>query len=153
MTDDFRPGDHWVIDDVTGLKVRASETRKQWDGLRVHRNQYESRHPQDFVRGRRDKMSVTDPRPRPIDTYIGPLTTELAANAVAGQTALEILSTGRMRISDRLSIMLDGGDTFRATIIAITDTTHLTISPGLPSAASSGKLVYDNTAMAEPDLP
>jgi hypothetical protein len=58
-----------------------------------------------------------------------------------------------MRIGDRLSIMLDSGDTFRATVATIPDTEHLTISPKLPSAASIGKLIYDNTAMAEPELP
>jgi hypothetical protein len=68
----YIPGDFWRICDVCGFKCRASETSKRWDGLMVCREDFEPRHPQDFVRGRRDRQNVPDPRPEAADTFIGP---------------------------------------------------------------------------------
>lgn len=68
----YRSGDHWVICDECGWKVRASQTRKRWDGLRVCIPDYEARHPQDFVRGRTDRQRVDNPRPDPAPRYIDP---------------------------------------------------------------------------------
>lgn len=71
MTDNlYRPGDFYLICDECGFKVRASETRKRWDGRRVCSKDWEPRHPQDFVRGRRDKQRVPEPRPEPADVFI-----------------------------------------------------------------------------------
>lgn len=74
----YRPGDHWLICDVCGFKIRSSESRKRWDGLRVCRADLEPRHDQDYVRGRADKQRVPDPRPEPTDTFleIGDVTAE-----------------------------------------------------------------------------
>lgn len=66
----YRPGDHWIICDVCGFKTRASQSRKRWDGLRVCHKDWERRHPQDFVRGRRDRQRVPDARPEQTDTFI-----------------------------------------------------------------------------------
>ena len=49
MTDRYKAGDWWVLDDQTGQKVRASETQEQWDGKIVHKNNFEPRHPQNRV--------------------------------------------------------------------------------------------------------
>lgn len=65
----WRPGDFYRIDDRTGFKTLASRTKKEWTGLIVDRDVYEARHPQEFVRGRADKQSVPDPRPRPQDQF------------------------------------------------------------------------------------
>lgn len=67
---DYRPGDHWIICDVCGFKARASDSRKRWDGLRVCKPDWEPRHPQDFVRGQRDRQTVPDARPEPTDTFL-----------------------------------------------------------------------------------
>jgi hypothetical protein len=68
----YIPGDFWRICDVCGFKYRASQTAKRWDGQIVCREDFETRHPQDFVRGRRDRQSVPDPRPEVADVFIGP---------------------------------------------------------------------------------
>lgn len=68
----YRPGDFWRICDMSGRKVRSSQTAKQWDGLIVDRSEFEERHPQDFVRGRADRQSVKDARPVPAPIYTGP---------------------------------------------------------------------------------
>lgn len=70
MSNSYRAGDHYVICDVCGFKMRASETRRRWDNLRVCTKDWESRHPQDFVRGRKDRQRVPDPRPEPADNFI-----------------------------------------------------------------------------------
>ncbi len=70
MSNSYRAGDYYVICDVCGFKIRASETRRRWDNLRVCTKDWESRHPQDFVRGRRDRQRVPDPRPEPADNFI-----------------------------------------------------------------------------------
>lgn len=38
----------------------------------VCREDFEPRHPQDFVRGRRDRQNVPDARPELADVFIGP---------------------------------------------------------------------------------
>ena len=76
--DYLREHDFNRICDQCGFKFKASETRKQWDGLIVCNSCYEPRHPQDFVRGRRDRQRVPDPRPQSLtptfvfdgDTYV-----------------------------------------------------------------------------------
>lgn len=70
--DQYRSGDNFVICDVCGWKMRASETRMRWDNLRVCRKDWEPRHPQDFVKGMRDRQAVPNPRPEPPDQFIEP---------------------------------------------------------------------------------
>lgn len=53
----YEHGSHNVQCDRSGLKVKRSECRMQWDGLLVRKEDWEPRHPQDFVRGKRDRQS------------------------------------------------------------------------------------------------
>ena len=66
----YKPGDFWRICDVCGFRYRASETKKRWDGMIVCDEDFEQRHPQDFVRGVADRQRVPDPRPEPTDTFL-----------------------------------------------------------------------------------
>lgn len=66
----YRPGDPWVICDRSGFKVRMSDTRKEWTGLRVRKEDWEPRHPQDYVRAVKDDQRVPDARPEPADTFL-----------------------------------------------------------------------------------
>jgi len=59
------------ICDRTGFKVKASETRKEWNGLRVRKQDWESRQPQDKIRMYPDNQSVPDPRPEGVDVFKG----------------------------------------------------------------------------------
>jgi hypothetical protein len=56
-----------VICDRCGFKYRSDELKLEWTGLRVCDPCFEQRHPQDFVRGRRDHQEVPWVRPRPDD--------------------------------------------------------------------------------------
>lgn len=69
--DEYRHGDFNRICDRTGFKVKASETRHEWNGLIVRKESWEPRHPQDFVKARGDRQRVPYPRPEPTsDTFI-----------------------------------------------------------------------------------
>lgn len=58
-------GDYNAICDSCGRKYKASTMLKRWDGLFVCKEDYEIRHPQEFLRVRADKQSVPIPRPEP----------------------------------------------------------------------------------------
>lgn len=81
MNEGYVPGDHWVLCDVCGFKCRASETQKRWDGLRVCMADFEPRHPQDFVKGKRDRQAVRNARPEPPDEFVT-ISAVLDANGV-----------------------------------------------------------------------
>ena len=57
------PGEHKMVCDRSGLTYPASEMRKEWNGLWVHKDYFEPRHPQEFVRGVNDDQSVRNARP------------------------------------------------------------------------------------------
>ena len=63
-------GDPWCICDRTGFKVRMSDTRKEWNGLRVWKKAWEPRHPQDLVRSVPDRQVVKDARPEQTDYFL-----------------------------------------------------------------------------------
>jgi len=65
----YKSGDWWLLCDVCSKKIKASESKKRWDGFIVCAEDFEHRHPQDFVRARADKISVPYTRPQPIDTF------------------------------------------------------------------------------------
>lgn len=66
----YRPGDYYVTCDASGFKVRRSDCKRTWDNRLVHRDYYEPRQPQDFVRGRTDKIAVDEARPEPDDQFL-----------------------------------------------------------------------------------
>jgi hypothetical protein len=83
--------------DSCGRKFKASSLRRRWDGLMVCKEDYEVRHPQDFLRVQREKIAVPWVRPYPSqDTFIyscniinsqGKAGVSVAGCAVAGRIA------------------------------------------------------------------
>lgn len=55
--------DHLVQSDISGQTVLASETVMTWKGLRVHKNEYDPRHPQLDIHYVPENIAVDDPRP------------------------------------------------------------------------------------------
>ena len=146
--------DFWRVCQVCGFQYRSSQTRKRWDGLWVCLPDFEERHPQDFVRGRKDNENVPEPRPEPITTYIGPLSTTLSAAASAGATTLNVELSARMIAADHIGVMLSSGDLHRAinnTIVSASQIT-LTSATKLPGPASSGALLINYDAVAEAEI-
>jgi hypothetical protein len=70
MGHNARPGDPWAICDLTGFKVRMSQTRKTWDGLRVWSHVWYPKQPLLSVHGIPDKQQVEDARPEPADVFV-----------------------------------------------------------------------------------
>lgn len=56
-------GDYKAVCDRTGFRVYASECRYQWDGIFVRTKNWEIRHPQDFIKAKKDNLTVPVARP------------------------------------------------------------------------------------------
>ena len=70
MRNYYKVGEWNVTCDVCSKKIKADEAKKRWDGFIVCPDDYETRHSQDFVRARQDKISVPFTRPRPVDVFV-----------------------------------------------------------------------------------
>lgn len=154
MADDrhYVPGDYYRICDMTGFKVRVGQTAKEWNGLIVRKKSWEARQPQDFVRGVVDDQSVSEPRSRQVNVFIGPLTTELTANVGAGSNTLSVTSSVRFVNGDVISLPLNNGNTYTGAVAVVTTATSFTITPVLPYSAATGVVVTNHTAIAQPDI-
>lgn len=75
--DEYEHGQWNVACDRCGMKFKARQLRKEWTGLRTCKGHgtndcWEPRHPQDFVRGRRDRQTVPYSRPETdLDVSVG----------------------------------------------------------------------------------
>lgn len=59
----YKEGDFNRICDLCGFKVKASQTRKQWNNLIVCTHHWEPQNQQDFLKAKVDKQWVVDSRP------------------------------------------------------------------------------------------
>lgn len=65
----YKSGDWWITCDVCSRQILASESKERWDGFRVCKDDWEPRHPQDFIKTKLDKITVPFSRPEPEDTF------------------------------------------------------------------------------------
>lgn len=72
MKNYYKSGLWNVICDRCGKKIKADEAKTDWQGFVVCPEDYEQRHPQDFVKARQDKITIPFSRPRPLDAFILP---------------------------------------------------------------------------------
>ncbi len=63
-------GQHNVIDDIDGFKIRSDKTRKDWRGFISSKGNWSERHPQLTLRPRSETINVVDPRTRPTDKFV-----------------------------------------------------------------------------------
>lgn len=63
MKNHFKSGSWNIYCDVCSKKIKASEAKHRWDGFIVCADDWEPRHPQDFVKAKIDKISVPFARP------------------------------------------------------------------------------------------
>ncbi len=155
MADDkhYVGGDWYRIDDRTGFKVRQGQTRKEWNGLIVRNQSWEPRQPQDLVQGVADDQTVSEPRPRQVNQFIGPLTTVTTAPLVINATVVHLQSSLRMLIGDTLWIMMDNGVVMVTFISSVPDSFTVHISPGMLWTSAANSQVTDVTAESVPILP
>src|SRR5690606_1752218 len=57
----YKPGEHWIECVVCGFDYYASDMKLRWDGVWVCKDDWEPRHPQDFVRAHADKIDADEP--------------------------------------------------------------------------------------------
>lgn len=69
--DYYDPDSFNRICDRCGFKVKAKNTRMEWNGAIVCKRHWEPRHPQDKLKGRKDRQSVPNPRPEAADVFVG----------------------------------------------------------------------------------
>lgn len=67
----YKPGDYYVICDMSGEKVYRSECVKQWDGLIVKREYADARHPLDLQKPPKGERVPKETRPESVDLFIG----------------------------------------------------------------------------------
>lgn len=72
MAKNYYVSGEWnLICDVCSKKIKASDAKQRWDGLIVCPDDFEHRHPQDYVKAKIDKITVPFTRPiPPIGTHI-----------------------------------------------------------------------------------
>ena len=63
----YKRGDWNAVCDACGQRYPASALRKRWDGLMVCNKDWETRHPQEFVKARVDEQTVPWTRPESTD--------------------------------------------------------------------------------------
>ena len=63
MRNYYKPGDWNAICDRCGFKFKASQLREDWQGLRVCAEDFEHRHPLDFLRAVPERITVPWIRP------------------------------------------------------------------------------------------
>ena len=78
----YRSGSHWAVCDFCGFQFRAEVLLETWDHFWVCDDDFEVRHPQDFLRAKTEKIAADQPlRPDSTSniaptTTLGPVTTQ-----------------------------------------------------------------------------
>lgn len=139
----FKSGDFLRVDDRSGFTVYASQTKREWTNNIVDKGLWEPRHPQDLVKGRPDNQAVPEPRPPAAATYTGPSYYAMDDAALAGATVIPLESTTGLAATNRVSLILDNGNTHRTTIASVSAGVSVTLNLAIPSKASSGNLLVN----------
>lgn len=83
-------GDYNAICEVCGFKFKASQLKDRWDGLKVCKEDWEPRHPQDMIKGPIGTESTvpwTSPEPTDVEvdvTFTGGTSTALPGGNNSG---------------------------------------------------------------------
>lgn len=132
----YNPGDHYVLDDLSGFKVRRSKTRTipggQTGQAVVDRARWEPQQPQDFAVGIADDQTVDLARPRQENRFMMVGTT-IAAPAQAGARVIVVQSAAGIGPGDWLQIMLDSGVNVTAQVASVAGAS-VTLAAPLPGA-------------------
>ena len=70
--------------DSCGRRFKASEMQKRWDGLMVCKEDFEQRHPSDFLRVSKEKIAVDWVRPNPPEETFLPSCTTQGRSGISG---------------------------------------------------------------------
>ena len=67
-------GEHNVTSDISGRVFKRSDMRYTWDGLLVHKDEWDPKHPQLELKTRKEQISVKDVRDQGPDFFPAPPT-------------------------------------------------------------------------------
>jgi len=138
MADDrhYVPGDNYILDDLSGFKIRTSRARIIPGGitgnLAVAPQRWEPQQPQDFVKGVPDDQTVALSRPRQQNQFIllGTIVTEQSAR---GSATITVESAAGFAAGNGLQIMLDSGVNFVTALLSISGNVF-TLAQALPAS-------------------
>jgi len=138
MADDrhYVPGDNYILDDLSGFKVRVSHSRRipagQTGGAQVAIERWEAQQPQDNVRSVVDNQTVAIARPRQQNQFVVVGTWVTAPSARLTDT-IEVDDAVGFAAGDIVQIMLDSGDNFITGVTGVSGHT-LTLAQVLPES-------------------
>lgn len=135
----FKPGDYWMVCDVCGFDYRRSEMSQRWDRLWVCKKDYETKHPQDFVKGVKDKQAVPVSRP---DNLNLTNSTTLSVAATAGASTITVAATTYIADNDTIGITLDDGTVQWTTVDGTPVAGVVTLFAVVAGAAALGNAIY-----------
>lgn len=70
----YKDGDYLLESDLTGRIMWRSEARKLWNNMMCHKDEYEIRNPQDFLKARPEREPFKEVRPRSVEFITSPVT-------------------------------------------------------------------------------
>jgi len=115
--------------------------RKTWDGLWVHKSEWEPRHPQDFVKGVKDHQAVSEPRPT-ISVPLSSTTTSAASSK--GDFTITVTSSTNIEDECSIGIVLDNGITQWTFVNGDPALGVVTLNDSLQGDVASGNTVYNS---------
>lgn len=145
MTNDrwYNPGDNYILDDLSGFKIRASRSRRipggQTGGAQVAPERWEPQQPQDFVRGVPDDQLPAIVRSRQQNRFVI-LATYVTAPSARLTYEITVDNSVGFSVGNNCLLMLDSGE--NATV-AIGGIAGNEITLGTPLPYSVGTLYGD----------
>ena len=67
ITERYITGNHWIIDDISGQKIRIKDARRDWRNLWMSVDNWSPKQPQLTIIPRQEKISVAVVRTQNID--------------------------------------------------------------------------------------
>ena len=93
----YRSGSHWATCDSCGFQFRSEDLRETWDNRWVCNDDYEVRHSQDFLRVKKEKISVEQPiRLENTDISVAITCSVVTSSGVAGQAVAGCMIAGAL---------------------------------------------------------
>lgn len=80
----WKHGEWNVICDDCGFKFKSGQLLLKWDGSRVCKDCYETRHPQELLRPRGERQGIPWSRPDALNIFTNPVCTVTGIQGIAG---------------------------------------------------------------------
>ncbi len=78
----YQRGNHWVIDDISGQKVRVKDVQRDWRGLYMTSDNWSPKEKQLTIRPRQEKIAVSVVRTQDIDETLADAPFNAATDAI-----------------------------------------------------------------------